>query len=205
MRGRQPIQEIYMSNKRVRALKYAFKQGARYGVDAQVVGEELERIQKEHGVTTPGAVVEASRPDDAPLHPVFEWRDEVAAEGYRKWQARNLIKSVTVIEQRDGKDVPVPVYVHVPASEPAEPAEGASATQPSQRGYQPVSVVVQRPDMYALALAELARKFNAARESLDALKRAADTSPETDSERMARIAIAVQAMQTASAAVSALH
>ena len=59
--------------------------------------------------------------------------------------------------------------------------------------------------MYALALAELARKFNAARESLDALKRAADASPETDSERMARIAIAVQAMQTASAAVSALH
>ena len=83
------------------------------------------------------------------------------------------------------------------------------AAQPLQRGYQPVSVVVQRPDMYALALADLARRLTArltaARESLDALKRAADTSPETDSERMARIAIAAQAMQTASAAVSALH
>ena len=116
-----------------------------------------------------------------------------------------LIKSVTVIEQRDGKEVASPVYVHVPASEPTEQGEGASAAQPLQRGYQLVSVVVQRPDMYALALADLARRLTAARESLDALKRAADTSPETDSERMARIAIAVQAMQTASAAVSALH
>ena len=191
-----------MSNKKVQALKYAFKQGVRYSIDAETAGKELARIQKEHGVTTPGAVVDASRPENAPLHPVFEWRDEVAAEGYRKWQARMLIKSVTVIEQRDGKEVAAPVYVHVPAS---EQGEGASAAQPLQRGYQPVSVVVQRPDMYALALADLARRLTAARESLDALKRAADTSPETDSERMARIAIAVQAMQTASAAVSALH
>lgn len=194
-----------MSNKKVQALKYAFKQGVRYSIDAETAGKELARIQKEHGVTTPSAVVEASRPEDAPLHPVFEWRDDVAAEGYRKWQARMLIKSVTVIEQRDGKEVAAPVYVHVPASEPTEQGEGASAAQPLQRGYQPVSVVVQRPDMYALALADLARRLTAARESLDALKRAADTSPETDSERMARIAIAVQAMQTASAAVSALH
>ena len=200
-----------MSNKKVQALKYAFKHGVRYSIDAETAGKELARIQKEHGVTTPGAVVDASRPEDAPLHPVFEWRDEVAAEGYRKWQARMLIKSVTVIEQRDGKEVASPVYVHVPASEPTEQGEGASAAQPLQRGYQPlqrgyqpVSVVVQRPDMYALALADLARRLTAARESLDALKRAADTSPETDSERMARIAIAVQAMQTASAAVSAL-
>ena len=194
-----------MSNRQVRALKYAYKQGARYSVDAQVVGSELERIQKSHGITTTKAVVDEARPDDAPLHPVFEWRNDVAAESYRQWQARKLIKSVTVIEQREGKDVSIPVYVHVPASEQVDRAEGATAGQPGQRGYQPVSVVVQRPDMYALALAELARKFNAARESMESLKRAADTSPDTDYERMARIAIAVQAMQTASAAVSALH
>lgn len=192
-----------MSNKKVKELKFAFRQGARYGVDAQVVGAELARIQQQNGVTTPQAVVEAGRPDDAPLHPVFEWRDEVAAESYRQWQARKLIKSVTVIEQRDGKDVATPVYVNVPAAAPK--TEGASSVQPVQRGYQPVSVVVQRPDMYALALSELSRKFTAARESMDSLKRAAEQSPETDQERMARIAIALQAMQTASAAVSALH
>lgn len=189
---------------RAKKLKYEFRKGSRYSVDAEVVGVELERIQRENGVTTPKAVVEAGRPDDAPLHPVFEWRDEVAAESYREWQARKLIKNVTVVRVENGKDVQVPVYVHVPASAPQE-SEGAAAEMPTQRGYQPVSVVVQRPDMYALALSELTRKFTAAKESMESLKRAAEQSPETDQERMTRIAIAVQAMQTASAAVSALH
>lgn len=194
-----------MSNRQVKKLKYQFKSGARFGVEAQIVGKELERIQKTHGVTTAKAVVDEARPDKAPLHPIFEWRDSVAAESYRQWQARKLIKSVTVIEQRDGKDMQVPVYVHVPASAPVEQADNATAEKPAQSGYQPVSVVVQRPDMYASALAELSRKFSAARESMDALKRAAENAPDTDQERMARITIAVQAMQTASAAVQALH
>lgn len=183
-----------MSNKQIRKMQYEFKQGARFKVDADTVGNELARIQKEHGVTTPKAVVDVARPEDAPLHPVFEWRDDVAGEKYRHWQARNLIKSVHVVTEQDGRRESEPLMVHVPVS--AEHAKG---------GYQPVSVVVQQPDMYASALAELNRKLNAARESLDVLKRAADKSPDTDQERMARIAIAVQAMQTASAAVQALH
>ena len=191
-----------MSNKKVQALKYAFKQGVRYSIDAETAGKELARIQKEHGVTTPSAVVDASRTEDAPLHPVFEWRDEVAAEGYRKWQARNLIKSVRVVEQRDGADVQAPVYVHVPT---ATVTNGDDGIKQTPAGYQPVSVVVQRPDMYASALSELQRKIGSAREALASLQRAAKGAPDTDQERMARISIAVQAMQTASAAVQALH
>jgi|GEM_PF-1761930 len=192
------------SKKRIAALKYTFKAGTRYGIEAQIVGEELERIQKEHNVITPRAVVDAARPDDAPIHPVFEWRDEVAAERYRHWQARTLIKSITVIEQRDGKDVETTVYVHVPAASPQQ-QEDATAEMAAQGGYQPVRMVVQRTDMYTLALAELSQKFISAKNSLESLKRAAEQAPDTDQERMARIAIAVQAMQTASAAVSALH
>ena len=107
-----------------------------------------------------------------------------------------------VVELRDGADVPVPVYVHVPTATVSKGDEGIKQT-PS--GYQPVSVVVQRPDMYASALSELQRKIGGAREALDSLQRAAKDAPDTDQERMARISIAVQAMQTASAAVQALH
>ena len=189
-----------MSNRPIRKLRYEFKQGARYGIAADVVGSELAKIQQEHGVTTPHAVVEAGRPEDAPLHPVFEWRNEVAGEKYRVWQARNLIKAVVTIEEKNGKDESTQVYVHVPKG-----SAGDDELNQTPSGYQPVSVVVSRPDMYASALSELAGKVSAAKASLEALTRAAEQAPDTDQERMARIAIAVQAMQTASAAVQALH
>ena len=190
------------SKKRIAKMRYEFTAGARYSVAADVAGAELERIQNQRGVIEPRVVVEESRPEAAPLHPVFEWNDDKAAENYRTWQARILIKSVRVIELRDGADVPVPVYVHVPTAAASKGDDGIKQT-PS--GYQPVSVVVQRPDMYASAMIELQRKIGGARESLDSLQRAAKCAPDTDQERMARISIAVQAMQTASAAVQALH
>lgn len=193
-----------MSSKTEEA-KYAFRPGARYSISAQTVGKEMSRIQRDNGVTTPDAVVDAARPKSAPLHPVFEWRDAVAAESYRKWQARALIKSVTVICHENGNEVQKPLYVHIPGSAPQENKDGSPIEQPMQRGYQPLSVVVQRPDMYALALAELSRKFTSARDSMESLRRAAETSPETDQDRMTRIAVASQAVQTANAAVLALH
>jgi hypothetical protein len=76
------------------------------GVDAQTAGEELDRIRKERGTLGPGAVVDESRPDEAPLHPVFEWCDPVAAEKYREHQATNLIRQVrVVVEPRPQREV----------------------------------------------------------------------------------------------------
>lgn len=188
-----------MSRRRIKQAKFAFKAGARFGIEADVAGHELARIQQEHGVIRPSTVVAESRPEDAPLHPVFEWRDEVAAEGYRTWQARKLIKAVEVVTDDGDRKTQAPVYVHVPAAAASDDGESVG------RGYQPVSVVVSRPDMYASALGDLARRVRASQEAVEALKRAAEQAPDSDQERMARIAIAVQAMQTASAAVQALH
>lgn len=171
-------------------MKYTFRGGNRYSVSADVAGVELERIHQRDGVITAAVVVNESRPEDAPLHPVFEWRDEVAAENYRHYQARTMIRSVHKIEE--DRPEPTPVYVNVGPNE-------------TTRGYQPVSIVVTRPNMYANALAELAKKLHAAEKALAELKSAADAQPDSDQERMARIAIAVQAMQTASAAIQALH
>lgn len=62
---------------------------------AQVVGEECERLESE-GRLTPQALVDASRPEDAPLHCCFEWNDSVAAEKWRQTQAAYIIRSVEV-------------------------------------------------------------------------------------------------------------
>lgn len=62
---------------------------------AQSVGEECERLESE-GRLTPRNLVEASRPEDAPLHDCFEWDDTAAAEKWRDAQAAYIIRSVEV-------------------------------------------------------------------------------------------------------------
>lgn len=193
-----------MSNKRVREAKrqvqervYKFRPGSNVrGVDAQAAGEELERIHRQRGVIDAAAVVDESRPETAPLHPAFEWDDQVAAEQHRRWQARQIIRSVEVVIQTDGKPEQQPVYVHCPA-----PSESGAR----QSGYQPVEVVVARPDLYAIALSEASRKVSEAETSLEKLKRAMESSPESDREKLAKITVAIQTAQALSAAVQALH
>lgn len=70
-----------------------------------VLRDQLLEIQAAAGYLTPEAVVEAARSEDSPLHGRFEWNDSVAAERYRKDQARDLIRSVKV-EFVDGRGEP---------------------------------------------------------------------------------------------------
>ena len=67
------------------------------GIDAQTAGSELDRIRRRDGTIKPAAVVDEARPEQAPLHPAFEWRDPVAAEQWREHQASKLIKVVRVV------------------------------------------------------------------------------------------------------------
>lgn len=54
----------------------------------------LERLaDSTEGNLTPEAVLNAARVAESPLHKHFEWDDSVAAEAYRKDQARQLIQS----------------------------------------------------------------------------------------------------------------
>ena len=55
----------------------------KYRLPAQKAGEELERIERKHGVVTPRNVLEESRPGKAILHDLFEWNDSRAAERFR--------------------------------------------------------------------------------------------------------------------------
>lgn len=76
---------------------YQWRPEARVKIDAQAAGEELERIRVcGNGRLVAAQVVDASRPDDAPLHDHFEWDDQQAAEQFRIDQARYLIRSITV-------------------------------------------------------------------------------------------------------------
>jgi hypothetical protein len=101
-----------------------------------------------------------------------------------------------VIIENDGKPESQQVYVHCPTA-----AESGSR----HSGYQPVEVVATRPDLYAIALSEAARKVSEAESSLEKLKRAVESSPESDREKLAKITVAIETAQALSAAVQALH
>lgn len=115
---------------------YEWKMPGLHHVPAQKAGEELDRIYKERGRLDAADVVEESRPKSAPLHPCFEWRDNVAAEKYREHQARNLINCVvTKLDTKTGSTAEVRAFFHV------------------QDSYHPVNVILEKPDYNA----ELAR------------------------------------------------
>ena len=92
----------------------------KFGLDPQTAGEELDRIKHRDGTIAPGVVVDEARPEEAPLHPAFEWRDPVAAEQYRVIQAKTLIRQVRVICPEPVENQPV-VAASVSRTEPIEP------------------------------------------------------------------------------------
>lgn len=91
---------------------YGWSSGRSFKVSAQIVGEEMERIEKEAGEINPRLLVGHARPVASPLHTFFEWDDKVAAEEYRVEQARGLIQAV-VVKAFDGAEARTPVRAFV--------------------------------------------------------------------------------------------
>jgi hypothetical protein len=95
---------------------------ATIGIPAQVAGQELEKLRREGGRIIAAEVVAAATPEDAPLHPAFEWDDSAAAQAHREHQARNLVRRVQVLtEHRD------PEVLRV---EPIRPIHAAARDEP---------------------------------------------------------------------------
>lgn len=69
---------------------YKWSLGFRCSTNPQVAGKVFEELEESVGLT-PQNLVDASRPEDAPMHKEFEWNDSSAAESWRKQQARMLI------------------------------------------------------------------------------------------------------------------
>lgn len=111
-----------------------------------LIARELKRIAKaNHGQLLPEKVVEAARPNSSPLHNRFEWDDTEAAQQYRLWQARHLIR--VCVEYLPGVSTPTEVFVSL------------STDRVEGKGYRVMTEVLSREDsreqMLEDALAEL--------------------------------------------------
>lgn len=95
---------------------YQWKPGSRYSVSAQAAGEQCKALADE-GNLSAKSLVDANRPENAPLHAVFEWRDSVAAECYREDQARHVMRSIVTIapNPQQGNQKTVRAFFHIEA------------------------------------------------------------------------------------------
>lgn len=76
-------------------MTYQWKPGARIRANAQVAGEMCQLLER-NGLLSAKNLLDANRPEDAPLHSEFEWDDSIAAESWREQQARTIINSLIV-------------------------------------------------------------------------------------------------------------
>lgn len=108
---------------------------------ANVIARELRRIAKRcGGVLKPEIVVEEARPKSSPIHNRFEWDDSAAAQHYRIWQARMLIR--VCVQKLPGIKTPVDVFVSL------------SSDRAKGDGYRIMTDVLSDEDMKAEMLSD---------------------------------------------------
>lgn len=84
----------------------------------KTVSEELTEIQRQNnGLLDPQKVVDYARNPETALHSRFLWDDEEAAERYRLWQARQIIRMELVIveEPVTKRVIQIRQYVSLPS------------------------------------------------------------------------------------------
>lgn len=78
--------------------RYQWKQdGPTPKVDAQVFGETVEKIAGDLVSAKPEDIVDAARSRTSPIHSMFEWRNDKAAELYRRTQARHFVGALQLV------------------------------------------------------------------------------------------------------------
>ncbi len=70
---------------------------------------ELAALQKKHRLISPTSIVEFARDKKTALHARFTWDDTAAAEQYRLWQARQVLRVAVFVPE--GSTTPIRAFV----------------------------------------------------------------------------------------------
>lgn len=76
-----------------------------YTVDANIVGQEVQKLEKEKGSFTRQDMVDRARKKSNPMHDLFEWDDSIAAEKFRCKQAGEILSNLKIVVEGDGQQV----------------------------------------------------------------------------------------------------
>lgn len=87
--------------------------GRTYAVNANVVGKEVEKLEKEKGEVTAKDLVDVARSKDSPIHRLFEWDDAKAAEGYRVSQATKVLCALSIVQPDTAEPTTIRAYMNI--------------------------------------------------------------------------------------------
>jgi hypothetical protein len=132
----------------------------RFSVDPATVAKTILKVERSEGSCPPGRLVDVARDEQSPLHPLFTWEDNMAADRWRTHEARQVIGSLVEVVMVGDMKTARPAFVSVGHTE--ETAESGS-------GYRSVSVVMSDGDFAQEALADALSRLNALRRRYAAL------------------------------------
>jgi hypothetical protein len=110
--------------------------------------DQLQQLYDANQRLTPALVLAEARDPDSPLHPLFEWNNDEAAERWRLHQARELIRSVRV------------VYKPATGTDPARSVRAWHAIRDEAgHHYEPAEQVALNPFQRRLLMADMEREW----------------------------------------------
>ena len=124
-----------------------------FKADAQKVSEEIAEIGE---TVEPSEIVEKARNENTELHKCFEWRDDIAAEKYRLYQARKILGNL-VFEYKDKQE------------EKQEPIRLMFKTTENE-GYKSINLIMEKPDEYKALLTRAYSELQAFKNKYKMLK-----------------------------------
>ena len=141
------------------------------------VRDQLQAIYDEHKRLTPTIVVTVAADPAHPLHERFVWDDSEAARRYRLVQASGLIRSVSVVVERQDDKPPVRVRAFV-ADRDTSPApvtdDDTEDADDLTGNYRPVEEVVSSDVLRTAWFRSLQRDWQALRRRAGASREFAD-------------------------------
>lgn len=146
-------------------MEYTWKNGSHISVPAKIAGEMCDNLAAK-GCLTADMLVEINRPEDAPLHGAFEWRDDVAAEEYRKQQARHIISCICI--KREEAE-PVKMFYNIERQSPV---------------YKSIEAILKSPDDTEALLRTALGELNALQRKYAEIKRLAPVWDAVQSVKM---------------------
>jgi hypothetical protein len=123
-------------------MTYKWKDGSRIKADPQKAIAQMQALEQAGNLSAKG-LLDANRPEDAPLHNEFEWNDGVAAEKYREQQARHIINSIVMVQ------------------EDAQPVRNFFKVSDGNSNYTSLSVIMERQDTREALLRQARRELAA--------------------------------------------
>ena len=135
--------------------KYSWKNTV-FSADAQIVGEELEEIERLGEITREHVLEYAERHKDSELYKCFEWDNNEASKKYRLFQASCILSSIS-LEIKEEPKTTQRVYVSVKSSDT------------NDRVYKNIKNVLENDDEYKQLIDKAKYEFDSCKEKYEIL------------------------------------